>query len=63
MRCGIGMAMKRPSWKALGVLGFIALGAVSAALGCPFFRNPGNFTSAGGVVGYLEHLVAVHRKN
>jgi len=56
------MSMKRPNWRALGLLAFIALGAVSAALGCPFFRNPANFTSAGGLAGYVEHLVAVHRK-
>ncbi len=54
--------MKRPNWRALGVLGFIVTGAVSAALGCPFFRNPANFTSAGGLAAYLERLVAVHRK-
>ena len=56
------MPMKRPNWKALGLLGFIAVGAVSAALGCPFFRNPQNYMSAGGFVGYLQHLVSVHRK-
>ncbi len=38
--------MKRPNWKAIGFLAFIALGAVSAALGCPFFRNPENYMSA-----------------
>ncbi len=54
--------MKRPNWKALGILAFLALGAVSAALGCPFFRNPENYMSAGGLVGYVQHLVSVHRK-
>ena len=54
--------MKRPSWKALGLLAFIAVGAVSAALGCPFFRNPQNYVSAGGLVGYVERLIAVHRR-
>jgi hypothetical protein len=54
--------MKRLNWRALGLLGFIALGAVSAVLGCPFFRNPANFTSAGGLAGYVGHLIAVHRK-
>lgn len=54
--------MKRPNWRALGLLGFIPLGALSAALGCPFFRNPANYMSAGGVVGYVQHLVDVHRK-
>jgi hypothetical protein len=54
--------MKRPSLRALVLLGFIVLGAVSAALGCPFFRNPQNYMSAGGFVGYAHHLVDVHRK-
>ncbi len=57
-----GAGMKRPSWRGLFLLGFIALGAVSAALGCPFFRNPQNYMSAGGFVGYAQHLVDVHRK-
>ena len=56
------MPMKRPNWKALGLLAFIAVGAVSAALGCPFFRNPQNYVSAGGFVGYVERLIAVHRR-
>lgn len=56
------MSMKRPDWRALGLLGFIAVGAVAAALGCPFFRNPANYASAGGLVGYVQHVVAVHRK-
>ena len=55
--------MRRPNWKALGIVGFIILGAVSAALGCPFFRNPENYAAAGGMVGYLQHLVDVHRKH
>ena len=55
-------SMKRPNWRALGLIGFIALGAVSAALGCPFFRNPENYVSAGGMFGYMQHLVEVHRK-
>ncbi len=54
--------MKRPNWKALGIVAFIIVGAVSAALGCPFFRNPENYVSAGGFVGYVQHLVDVHRK-
>jgi len=54
--------MKRPNWKAIGFLAFIAVGAVSAALGCPFFRNPQNYMSAGGFVGYVQHLISVHRK-
>jgi len=62
MRAESGTTMKRPNWKALGILAFLALGAVSAALGCPFFRNPENYMSAGGLVGYVQHLVSVHRK-
>ena len=59
---GIGVTMKRPNWKAIGFLAFVAVGAVSAALGCPFFRNPQNYMSAGGFVGYVQHLISVHRK-
>ena len=55
--------MRRLNWKALGLVGFIVLGAISAALGCPFFRNPANYVSAGGLVGYVQHLVDVHRKH
>jgi len=62
VRADSGMPMKRPNWKAIGFLAFIALGAVSAALGCPFFRNPQNYMSAGGFVGYVQHLISVHRK-
>ncbi len=54
--------MKRPSWKTLGLIGFILLGAVSAALGCPFFRNPENYVAAGGFAGYVQHLIDAHRK-
>lgn len=54
--------MKRPNLRALVLLGFIAVAAVSAALGCPFFRNPQNYMSAGGFVAYVQHLVDVHRK-
>ncbi len=62
MRPESGMAMKRPNWKAIGFVAFIVLGAVSAALGCPFFRKPQNYMSAGGLVGYIQHLISVHRK-
>lgn len=54
--------MKRPNLRSLGLVLFIAIGAVSAALGCPFFRNPQNYVTAGGMVGYLQHLVDVHRR-
>ena len=54
--------MKRPNLKGLGVVLFVIIGAVSAALGCPFFRNPANFATAGGMVGYLKYVVDVHRK-
>lgn len=54
--------MGRLSLKGLAVVGFIVLGAVSAALGCPFFRNPANFTTAGGMAGYLRYLVDAHRR-
>lgn len=54
--------MKRPNLKGLGVVLFVIIGAVSAALGCPFFRNPANFATAGGMVGYLRYVVDAHRK-
>jgi hypothetical protein len=55
--------VKRPSLKGVAVAAFFALAAISAALGCPFFRNPANFTTAGGMVGYLRYVVDVHRKH
>jgi len=56
------MTIKRPNWKAIGFLALVAVGAVSAPLGCPFFRNLPNYMSAGGFVGYVQHLISVHRK-
>ena len=56
------MTIKRPNWKAIGFLALVAVGAVSAPLGCPFFRNLPNYMSAGGFVGYVRHLISVHRK-
>jgi len=54
--------VKLPSLRMLGVVGFVALAAVATALGCPFFRNPGNFASTGGLIGYVRYVVDVHRK-
>ncbi len=53
---------RRPSLKLVAVMSFGVVAAVAAALGCPVFRNPGNYLSAGGVVGYLKYVVDVHRK-
>ncbi|HYS74176.1 MAG TPA: hypothetical protein VEO96_09405 [Thermoplasmata archaeon] len=53
--------MKLPSLRTLGVVGFLALAAVATALGCPFFRNPGNFASTGGLIGYVRYVVDIHR--
>jgi len=55
--------MKRPNLRSLGVILFIVVGAVSAALGCPFFRNPENYATAGGMVAYLKYVVDVHKKH
>lgn len=55
--------MKRPNLRSLGIVAFIIVGAVSAALGCPFFRNPQNYATAGGMVGYLKYVVDVHKKH
>ena len=55
--------MKRPNLRSLGVVGFIILGAVSAVLGCPFFRNPENYATAGGMVAYMKYVVDVHKKH
>ena len=55
--------MKRPNLQSLAVAIFVAVGVVSAALGCPFFRNPANYASAGGMVGYLKYAANAHRKH
>lgn len=55
-------AMKLPNLKVVGVIGFIALAAIATALGCPFFRNPTNYASAGGFFGSLRYLADIHRK-
>ena len=48
--------------KVIGLAIFAVVAAVAAALGCPVFRNPGTYASAGGAVGYLKYVVDVHRK-
>lgn len=55
--------MKVPNLKALLVASFVAVAAVAAALGCPVFRNPANYAGAGGIVGYLRYVAAVHRRH
>ena len=42
---------------------FAVVAAVAAALGCPVFRNPGAYLTAGGAVGYFRHVIDVHRKH
>ncbi len=44
----------------LAIFGIVA--GVSAALGCPFFRNPTTYASAGGAVLFFKDAVAVHKK-
>lgn len=63
IRRGYGESVRRPNLKVLAVMSFGIVAAVAAALGCPVFRNPGNYLSAGGVVGYLKYVVDVHRKH
>jgi len=58
-----GTRMKIPNVKAVLIASFVAIAAVAAALGCPVFRNPANYAGAGGIVGYLRYVVAVHRKH
>ncbi len=41
---------------------FSIVAAVSAALGCPFFRNPSTYATAGGAFAYLRGLIDVHRR-
>ena len=54
--------MRVPNLKGIAVAVFVVVAAVAAALGCPVFRNPGTYVSAGGAVGYLKYIVDVHRK-
>ena len=39
----------------LGIALFSIVAAVSAALGCPFFRNPATYAGAGGAWAYLRN--------
>jgi hypothetical protein len=55
--------MKLPNLKAVLIASFVAIAAVAAALGCPVFRNPTSYAGAGGLVGYLRYVVAVHRNH
>ncbi|HLB68105.1 MAG TPA: hypothetical protein VJN63_06545 [Thermoplasmata archaeon] len=41
---------------------FAVVAGVAAALGCPVFRNPQAYITAGGAVGYLRHVIDVHRR-
>lgn len=62
-KSGVSVPMKRPNLRSLSVVLFIIVGAVSAALGCPFFRNPENYATAGGMFAYMRYVVDVHRKH
>ena len=42
---------------------FSIVAAVSAALGCPFFRNPSTYATAGGAVVYLRQVLEAHRNH
>ncbi len=47
-----GHVNKRLMYIAIALFSIVA--AVSAALGCPFFRNPGTYAGAGGAWAYLR---------
>lgn len=55
--------MGRLNAKAVVIAVFAIVVAVAAALGCPVFRNPGAYMSAGGAIAYLRHVVDVHRRS
>ena len=55
--------MRRPNLKMIGLAAFGIVAAVAAALGCPVFRNPNSYLSAGGLIGYMKYVVDVHRKH
>jgi ferric-dicitrate binding protein FerR (iron transport regulator) len=54
---------RRWNVKMIALASFGAVAAVAAALGCPVFRNPANYLTAGGAIGYLKHVVDVHRRH
>jgi len=41
---------------------FAVVAGVAAAFGCPVFRNPQAYITAGGAVGYLRHVIDGHRR-
>ena len=47
-----GRMNKRLTYLAIAIFSIVA--AVSAALGCPFFRNPATYAGAGGAWAYLK---------
>lgn len=54
---------RRWNVKMIAIAAFGGIAAVAAALGCPVFRNPANYLSAGGAIGYLKHVVDLHRQH
>ena len=48
-----GRMDKRLTYLAIALFSIVA--AVSAALGCPFFRNPATYAGAGGAWAYLRN--------
>lgn len=54
---------RRLNVKMIAIASFGVVAAVAAALGCPVFRNPANYIGAGGAIGYLKHVVDVHRRH
>ena len=53
IRGGGGHMNKRLTYLAIALFSVVA--AVSAALGCPFFRNPAAYAGAGGAWAYLRN--------
>ena len=48
-----GRVNKRLTYLAIALFSIVA--AVSAALGCPFFRNPATYAGAGGAWAYFRN--------